>query len=94
MAYLNADGGTSIDDTELSTSARLIHLANSDEAFNQLQVSVAAQITMSKLRSLYSVWYNLNGVSDLICTAIADIHHQGRGQENRSKERPLVGEHG
>jgi hypothetical protein len=78
MKYLNADGA-SIDDTELSTSARLVHLANSDEAFNRLQVSVAAQITMRKLRSAYSVWYNLNGVSDLICTAIADIHHQGRG---------------
>lgn len=78
MAYLNADGA-SIDDRELSASARLVHLANSDEAFNRLQVSVAAQITMRKLRSTYSVWYNLNGVSDLICTAIADIHHQARG---------------
>ncbi|MBB1287027.1 hypothetical protein HRH25_21770 [Flavisolibacter sp. BT320] len=78
MTYLNADG-TTIDTRELSTSARLVHLANSDEAFNQLQVSVAAQITMRKLRNAYSVWYNLNGVSDLICTAIADIHHQGRG---------------
>jgi hypothetical protein len=78
MTYLNADG-TSIDDRELSASARLAHLANSDEAFNRLQVSVAAQITMRKLRSTYSVWYNLNGVSDLICTAIADIHHQARG---------------
>lgn len=78
MAYLNADGA-SIDDTELSTSARITHLANSDEAFNQLQVNVAAQITMRKLRDAYSDWYNLNGVSDLICTAIADIHHQGRG---------------
>jgi hypothetical protein len=78
MTYLNADG-VSIDDTELSTSARLAHLANSDEEFNHLQVNVAAQITMKKLRNIYSVWYNLNGVSDLICTAIADIHHQGRG---------------
>jgi hypothetical protein len=78
MTYLNADGA-SIDDTELSTSARLVHLANSDETFNRLQVNVAAQITMRKLRSAYSVWYNLNDVSDLICTAIADIHHQGRG---------------
>jgi hypothetical protein len=79
MTYLNADG-ESIDDTELSASARLVHLANSDDTFNQLQVNVAAQITMRKLRSTYSNWYNLNGVSDLICTAIADIHHQGRGK--------------
>ena len=85
MTYLNADG-ESIDDTELSTSARLVHLANSDEAFNQLQVNVAAQITMRKLRSLYSIWYNLNGASDLICTAIADIHHQGRGKKTEVKK--------
>jgi hypothetical protein len=82
MTYLNADGA-SVDDTELSTSARIVHLANSDEAFNRLQVNVAAQITMRKLRSAYSVWYNLNGVSDLICTAIADIHHQGRGTKTQ-----------
>jgi hypothetical protein len=84
MTYLNADS-TSIDDIELSTSARLVHLANSDQPFNHLQVNVAAQITMSKLRSLYSIWYNLNGVSDLICTAIADIHHQGRGTRSEVK---------
>jgi hypothetical protein len=81
MTYLNADGA-SIDDTELSTSARLVHLANSDETFNQMQVNVAAQITMRKMRSAYSVWYNLDDVSDLICTAIADIHHQGRGTKS------------
>jgi hypothetical protein len=84
MTYLNADG-QSVDDTELSTSARLIHLANSDDVFNHLQVNVAAQITMRKLRSLYSEWYNLNNVSDLICTAIADIHHQGRGKKTEVK---------
>ena len=78
MTYLNADS-TRIDNRELSASARLVHLANSDEAFNRLQVSVAAQITMGKLRNAYSHWYNLNNVSDLICTAITDIHHQGRG---------------
>jgi hypothetical protein len=82
MAYLNADG-ENVDDTELSTSARLVRLANSDEAFNHLQVNVAADITMRKLRSAYSNWYNLNGVSDLICTAIADIHHQGRGTKTQ-----------
>jgi hypothetical protein len=83
MTYLNVDGAT-IDDTELSTSARLVHLANSDEAFNQLQVNVTAQITMRKLRSVYSVWYNLNAISDVICSAIADIHHQGRARKPRS----------
>ena len=82
MSYLNPDG-VSVDDTELSTSARIVHLANVDEEFNKLQVNVAAQITMRKLRNIYSEWYNLNGVSDLICTAIADIHHQGRGTKTQ-----------
>lgn len=78
MTYLNEDGAN-IDDRELSVAARLIHLANTEEAFNRLQVRVAAQITMGKLRNAYCDRYRLDGVSDLICTAIADIHHQGRG---------------
>ena len=82
MTYLNADG-VSVDNTELSAAARLVHVANTDDAFNALQVNVAAQITMRKLRSAYSVWYSLNGVSDLICTAICDIHHQGRGTKTQ-----------
>ncbi|HVF31220.1 MAG TPA: hypothetical protein VNA22_09625 [Pyrinomonadaceae bacterium] len=85
MTFLNADG-TAVDDTELSAAARIVHVANTDSAFNDLQVNVAATITMRKLRSAYSVWYNLNGVSDLICTAIADIHHQGRGTKTQVRE--------
>ena len=82
MTYLNPDGAA-IDDRELSVSARLVHLANTDEGFNRLQVNIAAHITMGKLRRAYSVWYSLNEVSDLICTAIADIHHQGRGTKTQ-----------
>lgn len=85
MNFLN-DDGTIVDDVELSTSARMIHLANSDDAFNRLQVKVAADITMRKMRNVYSNWYNLNGASDLICTAIADIHHQGRGKKVEVRE--------
>lgn len=84
MSYLNPDG-MNVDDTELSTSARITHLANTDDEFNGLQVNVAAQITMKKLRNIYSPWYNLDGVSDLICTAIADIHHQARGTKTQVK---------
>ena len=82
MSYLNPDL-TKVDATELSAAARIIHLANSDPSFNTMQVNIAADITMKKLRSAYSNWYNLNGVSDLICTAIADIHHQGRGTKTQ-----------
>jgi hypothetical protein len=81
MSYLNPDVNN-IDDTELSIAARIVQLANTDVSFNHIQVNVAAQITMRKLRDLYSIWYKLNGVSDVICTAIADIHHQGRGTKS------------
>jgi hypothetical protein len=78
MSYLNPNV-TDIDDKELSNAAKLIQLANTNITFNHLQVNVAAQITMRKIRERYNIWYKLNGASDLICTAIADIHHQGRG---------------
>lgn len=85
MAYLNPDGA-SVDDIELSTAARMVHLANTDNSANRLQVNLAAEITMRKLRNSYSVWYNLDGASDLICTAIADIHHQGRGTKTEVRD--------
>lgn len=77
MAYLNPDA-LSVDTAEIDAAARLVALAQ-DAAFNALQVRVAAEITMSKLRRRYDAWYTLDGRSDLICTAIADIHHQSRG---------------
>lgn len=81
MSYLNVDG-TNVDEIELSAAARLVYLANTNEDANKLQVNLAAEITMRKLRNAYSVWYKLDGISDLICTAIADIHHQGRGTKS------------
>ncbi len=84
MAYLNADGAA-IDADEIDAAARLVALAN-DADFNALQVVVAVEITMSKLRRRYDGWYGLDGRSDLICTAIADIHHQGRGTKTEVRE--------
>lgn len=85
MQYLNSDQAK-VDDAEISAAARLVHLANSDETFNHLQVNVAAHILMRRMRNTYSTWYGLNGVSDLICAAIADIHHQGRGTKQNVKD--------
>lgn len=85
MQYLNADG-SKVDDAELNAAARLVHLANSDDAFNHLQVNLAAQILMRRMRNAYGLWYGLNGASDLICAAIADIHHQGRGTKQQVKD--------
>lgn len=90
MAYLNPDGAK-VDDTELSVTARLVHLANTDSGANNIQVNLAAQITMRKLRNAYATWYNLDGVSDLICTAIADIHHQGRGTKTQVRSALSAG---
>lgn len=77
MAYLNPDGAA-VDEAEIDAAARLVALAN-EPGFNAIQVRVATEITMAKLRRRYDPWYSLDGQSDLICTAIADIHHQGRG---------------
>ncbi|WAD28840.1 hypothetical protein OS670_21350 (plasmid) [Pseudomonadaceae bacterium T75] len=85
MTYLNADG-SQVDDAELNAAARLIHLANTDGAFNRLQVNLAAQILMRRMRYVYSEMYDLNGVSDLVCAAIADIHHQARGGKQQVKD--------
>lgn len=90
MTYLNSDGA-SIDETELSTAARLVHLANTDQEANEIQVNLAAQITMRKLRNSYCNWYDLDGASDLICTAIADIHHQGRGGKGEVRRALAAG---
>lgn len=81
MAYLNPDDAA-VDDTEIATAARLVALAN-ESSFNAVQVNVAAEITMAKLRRRYDPWYTLDGQPDLVCTAIADIHHQGRGSKTQ-----------
>ena len=85
MTYLNPDLST-VDDVELNVSARLVSLANNEPDFNAVQAKVAAEITMKKLRMRYEPWYNLDGQSDLICTAIADIHHQGRGTKTQVRQ--------
>lgn len=85
MSYLNPDGAA-VDRTELEASARLVALANADTAFNAIQVNVAVEITMRKLRRAYDAWYGLNNQPDLICAAIADIHHQGRGTKTQVRE--------
>lgn len=84
MAYLNPDGAA-VDEAEIDAAARLVALAN-EPGFNAIQVRVATEITMAKLRRRYDPWYRLDGQSDLICTAIADIHHQGRGTKTEVRK--------
>lgn len=85
MEYLNPSGA-SIDTQELEAAAKLISLANSDAGTNSIQVNLAVGIKMGKIRNRYDRWYGLDGESDLVCTAIADIHHQGRGTKTQVRE--------
>jgi hypothetical protein len=89
MNYLNPDLSR-VDKEEVDHAARLVFLATDTDA-NRLQVTVAAEITMGKIRKRYDVWYDLHGVSDTICTAIADIHHQGRAGKTLVKEALKAG---
>ncbi|NVZ70965.1 hypothetical protein [Pseudomonas costantinii] len=85
MAYLNADK-SKVDPTELNAAAKLIYLANNNKDFNALQVDMTAQIIMKRMRNHYSTAFSLEGVSDLICAAIADIRHQSRGSDTEIRD--------
>ena len=89
MAYLNP-GSDGVEEAEVETAARLIALAE-DATMRALQVNVAAEITMRKMRSRYDAWYRLDGASDRVCAAIADIHHQGRGTKTAVRAALKVG---
>lgn len=80
MRYLNPRE-TAIDDAEIIHTARLVELCETSPEFCALQVRTAIQITARKFRERYQRWYNLSGMSDSICVAIADIHHQGRAKK-------------
>jgi hypothetical protein len=82
MSYLNPEPA-SVDEVETSVAARLVALANQVPECNAIQVNLAVEITMNKLRKRYDLWYGLDGESDMVCTAIADIHHQGRGTKTQ-----------
>lgn len=94
MRYLNPLE-TAIDDAEIIHAARLVDLCETSSEFCALQVSTAIEITRRKFRERYQRWYDLNGASDSICVAIADIHHQGRAKKSQvqaalASTRPLV----
>lgn len=82
MRYLNPVE-TELDDAEITHAARLMDLCETSPEFCALQVRTAIQITATKFRERYQQWYDLNGVLDSICVAIADIHHQGRAKKSQ-----------
>ncbi len=94
MRYLNPVE-TQLDDAEIIHAARLVDLCEHSPEFCALQVRTAIQITTRKFRERYQQWYDLNGLSDSICVAIADIHHQGRAKKTQvraalASTRPLA----
>lgn len=71
------------DRQEVLNSARVIHWSNNHAAQRDLQVAVSYDILQRKMATRYARWYDLDGQSDVICGAIADIHHQGRASKSR-----------
>lgn len=78
MRYLNPNE-KELDEAEIINAAKLVALCEKSIEFCALQVRTAVQITTGKFRDRYQHWYDLTGAPDTVCTAIADIHHQGRG---------------
>lgn len=85
MAYLNPER-FQIDEQEVMQAARLVWLGNTSEACQRIQVEVSAEILQRKMSQRYHRWYNLDGESDVVCAAIADIHHQGRGTKTAVRQ--------
>jgi hypothetical protein len=80
MTYLNPER-LEVDEQEVMQAARLVWLGNESAACRQIQVDVSAAILQRKMSQRYHQWYDLDGESDVICAAVADIHHQGRGSK-------------
>jgi hypothetical protein len=85
MAYLNPER-FQVDEQEVMQAARLVWLGNTSAACQRTQVEVSADILQRKMSQRYQRWYNLDGESDVICAAVADIHHQGRGTKTAVRQ--------
>lgn len=84
MNYLNALRREH-DMQEVLQSARMIHWSNTSPQMRQAQVDFANETHQRKMLK-YHGWYDLDGVGDIICGLIADIHHQGRASKTRVRE--------
>jgi hypothetical protein len=85
MTYLNPQRDK-LDEQEILQAARLIWWANNSPRCMELQVKTANAILQKKMSDRYAHWYDLDGQSDIVCTIIADIHHQGRGSRTNVKQ--------
>jgi len=77
MNYLNPNR-FQFDTQEVLQCARVMHWTANDPVLRALQVDVAVEILQHKISEVYHRRYGMDGMSDVLCTIIADIHHQGR----------------
>ena len=79
--YLNSNFHV-VEQGEVENAARLIHWSNNSLPSRRLQVAVSVQ-TFRRILSMRAATYSLDGKPDRVCLVIADIHHQGRGGQNK-----------
>jgi hypothetical protein len=87
MNYLNPNRKL-IDEQEVLMAARLIHWTLTDPAALAAQVRVSADILQHKMAQRHHPKLGLNGRSDVVCTIVCDILHQGRALY--SELRPIL----
>lgn len=78
MDYFNP-ASKEIEDTEVITSALLIHWARNDAKHRDWQVECGVRHIEANMAS-YAKRYALDGAPDVVCLVVADIRHQGRAK--------------
>jgi hypothetical protein len=84
MNYLNPNRKL-IDEQEVLMAARLIHWSLTDPEALAAQVRVSADILQRKMAQRHHPKLGLDGKSDVICTIVCDMLHQGRARYSEIK---------
>lgn len=80
MDYLNPSL-REVEDTEVILAAKFVHWTHNDPEHRALQVRTGVSHFRRAMRQ-YAQRYALDGVSDRVCLAVADIRHQGRASSS------------
>ncbi|MDB5239758.1 MAG: hypothetical protein JWP57_383 [Spirosoma sp.] len=78
MDYLNPSLNE-VEDTEVIQAAKLVHWVQNDPQHRLTQIDIGIKHFKAKMLE-YATLYGLDGKSDILCLAICDIRHQGRGK--------------
>lgn len=68
-----------VEDTEVIQAAKFVHWVQTDPEHRKAQVKIGVDHFKAKMAA-YAKQYELDGVEDAICLAVADIRHQGRAK--------------